>query len=355
MKPLRRIAVTVGAMLVVGLIAAVFRMLIASGVFTEVTPGFAGTCNPVAGVTGPEDIAVDGKSGLAFVSATDRPAKNRGKPSAGDGLYVYAAGSLKKLDGTPKDFHPHGISLYRAPDGTLTLMAINHRMDGTSSIDIFNVKMAPDAVGLQEVGRVESDLLISPNAIAAVDAQRFYVVNDHTSKTQFGRWLDDNLVLPRANVLYFDGLVFRVAADHLVFPNGAALSADGTYLYVSESYNRQLRTFDRSPISGVLGEVNVLAIPSNLDNVRVDDKGNVWVASHPKAFAMAKYRTDPSKPAPSEVFEVSTIGGIPQAAKLVYANLGDGIGASSVAAPLGERLLIGSPFDDKILDCTRPD
>jgi arylesterase/paraoxonase len=354
--PVARAAVTAAAVALVGAVALTLRSLNAFGVFTDVVPGFAGTCSAVAGVTGPEDIAIDEKSGLAFVSALDRRAKARGKPAAQDGLYVMAlsgAAHLTKLAGTPADFHPHGISLVRGGDGTLTLMAINHRSDGSSSVDIFDVVAKPGgAIALTEMGSIRSELLVSPNAIAAFDADRFYVTNDHASTTAFGRMLDDDLALPRANVLYFDGTVFRLVADRLVFPNGVVLSADGKYLYVTESYSRRLDTYEREPISGRLDPAGTLAIPSNLDNLRRDAAGNLWIGTHPKAFAMAAYRNDPAQPAPSQVFKVTLAGGIPQSATAVYTNLGDQIGASSVAAVTGNRLLIGSPFDNHILDCT---
>src|SRR6185437_14190447 len=51
--------------------------------------------------------------------------------------------------------------------------------------------------------------------IAAVDRERFYIANDHGSTTALGRALDDYLVLPRANLLYFDGTVFRAVAQHM--------------------------------------------------------------------------------------------------------------------------------------------
>ena len=355
-NPWYRIAATAGAVLIVAVLAGATRMAESHGVFTSVKPGFAGSCRAVPSATGPEDIAIDGKDKIAFVSATDRPARNKGKPSPRDGLYSYAytqpGAGLVKLSGAPADFHPHGISLYRAPDGTLTLMAVNHRMDKTNTVDIFSVEIENGAARLTEVGSIGGRLLTSPNDLAAVDEDRFYVVNDHTSKTDLGRWLDDTLVLPRANILYIDGVKFVEVANGLNFPNGAALSKDGRYLYVPESYPRTLLTFERNPFSGQLKEVNALSIPSNLDNADIAADGSIWLGSHPKAFAMAKFRSDPSKPAPSEIFRVAVQNGIPQAVSLVYANLGEEIGASSVGATADGHLLIGSPFDSKILDCT---
>ena len=49
---------------------------------------------------------------------------------------------LVKLSGTPADFHPHGISILRARDGTLTLMAVNHRATAPAAVEIFDVMQA---------------------------------------------------------------------------------------------------------------------------------------------------------------------------------------------------------------------
>ena len=357
-NPWLRMAATAGVVVIVAVLAGTARMLESHGTFTSVTPGFGGSCRAVPSASGPEDIAIDKEDKLAFVSATDRPARSKGKPSPKDGLYAYAyetpGAGLVRLSGTPADFHPHGISLYRAPDGSLTLMAINHRMDKTNSVDIFSVQIANGTVKLEEVGSITGGILTSPNDVAAVDQDRFYVVNDHVSKTDLGRWLDDALVLPRTNIVYFDGMKFITVAQELNFPNGAALSKNGRYLYVPESYPRTLLTFERNPFSGRLKQVGALSIPSNLDNADVAEDGSVWVGSHPKAFAMAAYRNNPSRPAPSEIFRVGVQNGIPQSASLVYANMGGEIGASSVGATADGHLLIGSPFDNKILDCRLP-
>src|SRR6185437_722636 len=229
MRPAVRAATTAGAILVAVTIGIAVRTLYIYGVFTNVTPGFAGRCTAVGGIDGPEDIAIDGTSGLAFISAFDRRARAAGRSASQDGLYVLSLGDathLTRLAGTPADFHPHGISLLRDADG-LVLMAINHHADGTNSVEVFDVKLGGNAVLLSETGNIESRELVSPNAIAAVDRERFYIANDHGSTTALGRALDDYLVLPRANLLYFDGTVFRVVAQHLAFPSGLALSPDG--------------------------------------------------------------------------------------------------------------------------------
>jgi len=356
MRPIVRAALTAGVILVAGAVGVAVRTLNAYGVFTDVTPGFAGTCTTIGGLQGPEDIAIDAPSGLAFISAMDRRAFAGGKPSAQDGIYLLrpSATTVSRLTGAPNDFHPHGISLVRGADGRLTLLAIDHRADGTNSIEVFDVVTDKSAVRLRQTGSITGGQLSSPNAIVAVDADHFYVANDHGSTSGFGRTLEDLLVLPRADLLYFDGMVFRVVAQHLAYPSGLALSPDGHFLYATETNARRLDTFARQPVSGSLDPAGTLDIASGLDNLRFDDKGNLWIGSHPKGLAMAAFRNDSSKPAPSEIFKATLAAGIPQSASQVFVDDGKKIGGSSVAAVSGQTLLIGSPLDDHILDCRLP-
>src|SRR5258706_12545194 len=122
MRPATRAAITAGLIVLAAAIGLAVRTLIAFGVFTPVTPSFAGRCNAISGISGAEDIAIDEKLGVAFVSAFNRRIAD--KSAAQDGLYMLAlAGApyLKKLAGTPKDFHPHGITLYRGASDEPTL------------------------------------------------------------------------------------------------------------------------------------------------------------------------------------------------------------------------------------------
>jgi len=352
----RRIVATAGAVLLVTLLTAVVRLLQSHGVFATVTPGFAGACRTVPGPAGPADLVFDDQGKIVFVAATDRRARRQ--PAAQDGIYAYAyakAGArLEKLAGTPADFHPTGISLYRGSEGGLTLMAINRRADKTNAIAIFQVSYQNGMPRLAEVGSIGGGALVSPSAIAAVDEDRFYVVNDHAGSSALGRWLDDTLVLPGADIAYFDGIKFTMVANGLNTPGGAALSGDGRYLYVPQAYPRTLLTFERNPFTGRLSQAGELFIPSNLDKASVAADGAIWLGSHPKAFATARYRNHLTKPAPSEIFRVGVKDGIPQTADLVYANSGAQIGASSVGLAADGHLFIGSLYDAKILDCTLP-
>ena len=358
MKTWKRIALTTSVVAVVGVMALVGRALVMGGMFTDVTPGFGGTCRAVGGVVGAEDLQIDRKDGLVFISASDRRAN---PPSKLDGIYTLKLGDPTakpvRLAGTPKDFHPHGISLFRAADGSLTLMVVNHVNSlnaDHSSINVFTVTVESGTAKLSEIGDIQSDKLISPNDIVAVGKEQFYVTNDHGSSTPFGMKLENYLMLPRANVLYFDGNVFKEVANNLVFANGINVSPDGNRVYVAETTAHRIQTFTRDLFSGKLTQEASVTLPSGPDNIDVDEKGGLWVADHPKLFGVLAYRDDPSKPSPSEIFRLPVKNGVPQDAQRVYTNLGQEIGASSVGAVADGHLFIGSIFDPKILDCTLP-
>lgn len=357
MKPSRRIAIIATTVLVVGAGGLAARTMILAGVFDEVRP-VPRVCKTLTDVTGVEDIAVDSKDGLVFLSATDRRAIAQGKPSKADGIYTAALAhpesGFKRLDGAPDLFHPHGISLYRAPDGSLTLMAVNHMTPERSAVDVFEVDTANGAARLKETGDIQGDKLIHPNDVAAVGKDQFYVTNDHGSRTELGMTLENYLTLPRANVLFFDGMIFREAATGLVFANGINVSPDGNHVYVAESTARRVQTFKRDPFTGRLTPENAFAFPSGPDNIDVGDKGDLWIAGHPKMFDLVTYASDPSKPSPTEIFHVRVAGGIPQSAEPIYVNPGREIGAGSVGAQAGKNIFIGSIFDPKILECALP-
>ena len=352
MRLWKRIALSTSVIVVVGAAALVGHTLIMGGMFAEVTSGFNGACRTVDGVVGAEDLQIDRKDGLVFISASDRRAN---PPSKLDGIYTLKLGDPTavpvRLAGTPGDFHPHGISLFRAADGSLTLMAVNHLSAAHSAIDIFTVTLEDGVAKLSEIGDIESDKLISPNDVVAVGKDQFYVTNDHGSRTPFGVTLENYLMLPRADVLYFDGSVFKEAANNLVFANGIAVSNDGNHLYVAETTAHRIQTFTRDLFSGKLTQEATLTLPSGPDNIDIDEKGDLWVAGHTKLFGVVAYASDPSKPSPSEIFRLPVKNGEPQEARRVYADLGQQIGAASVGAVAGGHLFIGSIFDPKILDC----
>jgi len=83
----------------------------------------------------------------------------------------------------------------------------------------------------------------------------------------------------------------------------------------------------------------------------VDEDGGLWIGSHPKLLRFRAHAADPSKLSPSQVLHISRGPEGGYVVSEVYLGLGDRLSASSVAAVLGRRLLIGGIFDPRFLDC----
>jgi hypothetical protein len=340
-NPWRRIAITVSVMLAVLLLAASWRYLQSRGVFTSVEETAPGVCRQVPGIGAVKDIA-PGRMGGAYIASTD-------------GLYIYRGSKTERMAGTPKDFHPVALAAF---DNTLHVLFRQHdhwtisvfsakSMDTTVLYDagvrprvatkdptletIAVSKPVPPKV--EELGRLTTDVLTDPADIALLDSGRFYLINRHASRTGLGRWLDDAFLLPRANVLYFDGVKFVTVAERLNSPAGLALSADGSRLYVSEDYPRTLASFSRNDLMGSLDNPAVLSLPANPLKISLGANGALIVTARPKAGA-------------GQVWRVTLENGVPQKTELIYSHKGEGV---NTAALLGTHLLIGT--ESKLLDC----
>jgi arylesterase/paraoxonase len=93
-----------------------------------------------------------------------------------------------------------------------------------------------------------------------------------------------------------------------------------------------------------------------VDNLDVDEEGNIWVAGHPKLLTYVKHSKEPDHRAPSQVLRLvpesgSDDGETTFRVEEVYLDAGDELSASSIAARHESRLLIGAVFGDHFLDC----
>jgi arylesterase/paraoxonase len=334
-------------MIVVVLAGAAARAIWANGVFAASPTGFAGACKVAGRLPGVADIEFAGNT--AFIAA----ASARG-PASGDGIYALTPdGKLAKLAGTPKDFHPRGISLTAGPDGSgLYLIAVNRRSTGKFSIDSFTVANAETAPALVAQGTVQGGLLINPQDVAAAGPTAFYVANGTAGDNPVMHALAAYGVIPGGNVLYFGGSAFRVVTDGLYGTRSLALTPDGQHLIVAGLLSRNLKSFTREPFGGTLTEDKALTLPTGPERITLDGRGDLWVAGHASLPAWRAFSSDPAKPSPSQVLRVSLENGAPQSVFQVYGNDGKEIAGASVATYNGRHLLIGSSLDGRLLDCT---
>src|SRR5438132_10140564 len=172
----RRLLIAVVVLVV--LVSGWFLWLLnAAGELKTLTAHFAGTCTPVSGVIGAEDITIHPRTGVAYLSAYDRRVPV-GRAARG-AIYAYDlnAPSPRVINVTPDadpDFRPHGISLYVAPDGASMLFVVNHPGD-RHTIEFYDV-----GEGHLTHRRTLSDpLLVHPNDLLAVTPTEVYAPSDH--------------------------------------------------------------------------------------------------------------------------------------------------------------------------------
>jgi sugar lactone lactonase YvrE len=351
----------ISVIIVVAVLAGVgARAIWANGIFAHAPTGFAGSCKVAGHLPGIADIEI--AHNMAFISASS--AHTAGKD---DGLYALpltGGGRLVKLAGTPKDFHPRGIGLTASPNGSgLFLLAVNRRGAASAgagignrrfSIDSFEVTNPDTAPALVAEGTIEGGLLTNPQDVAAAGPGTFYVANGTAGSNPILHALAAYGVISGGNVLYFNGMSFRVMADGLYGTRSLALTPDGQHLIVAGLLSRDLKSFAREGFSGTLTEDKSLNLPAGPEKITLDSRGDLWVAAHANLPDWRAFSSDPSKPSASQVLRVSLLGGVPQSVDQVYGNDGSQIGGASVAASNGKHLLVGSSLDGRLLDCTLP-
>lgn len=342
------------ALLVIALALAVivFDFLRHGGQFKTLQPHFAGSCVSLPMQASAEDIQIDRPRGVAYLSYLDRRGQIEGKPVLGTvmllDLSLPEPRPRPALTIEPANFRPHGMSLYRAGDGSERLFVISHPPGAAHAIEMFE----QGATGaFRPVRTLRDPLLVKPNAILAVGPNQFYVANDSGASSGFGRATEMLFRRGLSTLLFFDGEKFRVVDSGIASGAGIAMSLDGAQIYVSETAGNRIRVYSRKPASGDVQLIEKIDVGSAPDNINVAGDGSVWIAAHAVTPALIRHFGDAKKLAPTQIFRL--LPGATGATRLteIYLNAGEQISAGSVAASFGSEMLVGSITDHKILRC----
>lgn len=340
------------AALVLAIGAWVFDLYRSAGQFKTIESHFDGQCREIKGAVGPEDITIHPQTGIAYISSTDRRSAERGRPGGG-AIYAYHPGNQPPalVNLTPdadEDFQPHGISLFVGPEGRDVLMAVNHQ-GGRHQIEVYDLQDGQ----LSHRKTISDPLLVSPNDIVAVSAEMFYVTNDHRHTTGLKRTVEEYQRLEQSNVVFYDGKKFVEAAGQIGYANGINISNDGRTVYVSATTGGALHIYKRDLTTNALALTTTMDLDTGVDNIEVDQKGNLWIGAHPKLLHFVKHARYPAVMSPSQVLHLVRSDSGELKVEEVYLNDGTELSGSSVAAVSGSRLLIGCVFDQRFLDCQR--
>jgi len=345
-------------------------------------------CHAIPGLPGTEDIVVDQRSSLAYLSSLDRRAiAGRRAPAARDGHVGHLFRlDLKQARPAPVDvtpvslradhgFAPHGLSLLPGPDGTALLFVINHRRrlgpdahpDAAKPIHSIEVVELPDGTDQPWLVRrtIHDPSLTSPNDIAAVGEDEFYVTNEQGAGGALWTALAALFGLNGGSVVHFKGSRPSQPVLPLPLANGIAVDPGAALMHVVTSGDGVPRSFRWQTGHPATARAPLRAVPlgSRADNIDVDPgTGDLIVAAHssvPRLIAHALGR----ERAPSPIIEIRRgTGGLPEGRPTeILVSDGDesrpsGIAAASVAAVYrppggGRRLIVGAIVSDRILVC----
>lgn len=341
-------------LLALALAAFVIKMLVDAGVFRTITPHFAGQARTLAGIPGPEDVEHSAPNQLLFISSDNRPERH-GEPTPDGAILGYRLDdpaaqpvNLTKDFKPGFAFHPHGMAIWELADGT-RLWVVNHRADETS-VEVFVYRGGK----LTFEKSIRDPLLAVANDLLAVDAERFYATSDHASDSHLAGKLEDYTRIGRGYVSFYDGKTFSKKATGLRYANGLCLSGPvekPSKLLVAAMLAKSVHVYDRDAATGDLREAGVVRLDSAPDNITCDPAGVIWVGAHPKLFALKAMNDHRTQRAPSVVLKITGIETATPRVEEVMADDGRLISAASVAWHRADRLIVGSVFDDRLLDC----
>ena len=318
-----------------------------AGQFKQIDPHFSGSCEVIEGVVGAEDISFLPNQNVALISAYDRRANQAGEDKKA-GIFSYDLNSkiIKKLSPALDDFSPHGISLFTLEDGSQRVFVINHA-NSQHQVNVFD--LIDGALVLKNT--IQSPHMISPNDLVAVGPNKFYLTNDHKYASGIMHTLEDYLRWRVANVVFYNGESFKEVIADVGYANGINVSKDGELLYLNSITALNTQIFKRNKQDNELTLQETIHIGSGVDNIEIDDNGDLWMGAHPQLLKFVKHAEDEKALSPSQVIKLSK-GENGYEMEEVYLDSGVQMSGSSVAAVKHDRMLMGAVFDAKILDCT---
>ncbi|KAF4973962.1 hypothetical protein FZEAL_9069 [Fusarium zealandicum] len=208
------------------------------------------------------------------------------------------------------------------PDsGRIELLVINNRPSvdavtgqfadqyasgANGTIDLFET--GSDATELKYIRTYAEKLIATPNRVAAVNSKTFYVTNDH-GQHKLGIQHHLSPLIKTGDVTFCEAdKGCRTTAGGLSFPNGLARDKDGL-VYVPSSLLGTVHIYRTLP-NNDLEKVEDVSTGFSLDNISVDQHGDIWVAAFPMGLEILKAYNDPyNAHPPSTVLRITKVDG----------------------------------------------
>lgn len=343
--------VVIGLIVWIGIFA--WSTYVRAGETRNIVSAFDGTCRPLSGFEGPEDLVWDRDAGIVYAVGGDRRSfRSRGPGRAKIWSFsIMSPNSAVRKNLAPAEpevFRSFGMDLHIDEMGTRRLFVAN-RPDDQHSIEIFRV--TPSA-GLLLERTLKHPLLRNPNDLVAIGPSEALVTLDkEADAATLGEILEGARQRPTGKVLRINAQTANYVATDLKMANGIAFSPSQTELYVGETIAQRLSVFDYHPQTVSLSFNRHVPLETGVDNISVNPDGRVVIAGHPKLLTLAVgYQRSETSLSPSEVLIYDPPRG---SVERFYVNDGSEHSGGSVAIvdDASGRMLIGSAFGPHILDC----
>lgn len=333
--------------------AFIFQTMYSTGFFRTIENVRTYKVYKKLSLPGAEDIAISRTDSFAIISSTKRNFYPATEVENG-GLYFMSlkkkilldknvSGIKKITDFFPPPFAPHGISMIKIDSARYKVAAINHTPNG-HFIELFNIvnnQMSYDKT-------MSDPSMISPNDVVLIDENRFYFTNDHRSTSGFGKFNEEYLGARKTNVVYFDGNQFIEVADGIAYANGINFDAKRNLLYVASPRDFLVKVYKIAELGDLEFEADI-PCGSGVDNIELDELGNLWIGSHPSLLHFNAYNKNFADKSPSEILKVTYKSKDDYKVEKMYVENGSTMSGSSVAVPFSNFLLAGNVKDKRFL------
>ena len=336
----------ISLLIIITLLIFIAYTLISTGFFRDIVPQFDGKILKKVAIKGAEDIMISQIDSFALISSTNRSVYPPDEEEKG-GLFLI---DLKTTDFVPisltntfdQSFAPHGISFFKK-DSTYQVMAINHTSQG-HSIEVFELY----GTNLHHIKTLRHPSMIQPNDLVIVDENRFYFTNDHKYTKGLGKFVEEYTGLALSNVVYFDATDYREVATEIAYANGINYDRNRNLLYVASPRHFLVKVYSIEQ-NGSLFFVEDIPCGTGVDNIEIDQDGNLWIGSHPSLLRFSAYAKGKQATSPSEIIKITYRDRGDYTVEKVYVEDGHEMSGSTVAATLGNLILAGNVMDDEFL------
>ncbi|NJN78143.1 MAG: hypothetical protein HC803_07245 [Saprospiraceae bacterium] len=227
------------------------------------------------------------------------------------------------------------------------LFVINH--SEIESIEVFDLYHRDSLV---HDTTLQHETMLSPNDIVAISEHEFYFTNDRYYDTKIGLLAENYLGLTKCETVYFDGENYRIVNDNISYANGINYDKKRNLIYIASPRAFLIKVFEHSE-NGDLNFIESIDCGTGVDNIELDENGDLWVGCHPNLLAYKSYQKGKSKKSPSEIIKITYRKKGDYEVKSIYTNDGTAISSSTVAGIYKDFIVIGNVMDEHFLVLNR--